>query len=62
LATVGNVGLISDNFYSIQKKSRCTNIIESKNLGKFKKKIKCKYEHQLARIVQILEERGETAL
>jgi len=62
LATVGNIDLLSEKFIAYNKKARCTNIIESKNLGKFLYKIKCKYENQQARIVQILEEEGETTL
>jgi hypothetical protein len=42
--------------------TRPTSIIELKNLAKCLYKMKCKYENQLARIVQILEEEGETAL
>jgi hypothetical protein len=39
--------------------TRCTNIIELKNLEKFLYKMKCKYENQLARIVKILEKEGD---
>jgi len=62
LATVGNVGLISEKFIACKKKARCTNIIESKNLGKLLYKMKCKYENQRVKIVLILEEEGETTL
>jgi len=53
---------MSEKFIAYNKKPRYTNIIESKNLGKCLFKMKCKYENQWARIVQILEEEGETAL
>jgi hypothetical protein len=36
--------------------------MELKNLGKFLYKMERKIENQLARIVQILEEGGETAI